>query len=139
MQVRVRPLNKGEVFCCSLSAAKKVFKDTGITLNFAYYGRNYSAFDNTFYSSYLASNIKGYIIAFMSMESNYDHPILSFYALRETMFSPLMRREFEAKYLPEFLHLYNKQMSDKTLKTITEFIIVELWDGKMVFHRQIVK
>ena len=56
MQVRVRPLNKGEVFCCSLSAAKKVFKDTGITLNFAYYGRNYSAFDNTFYSSYLASN-----------------------------------------------------------------------------------
>ncbi len=30
MEVNVKPLNKGEVYCCSLKSAKKLFKNTSV-------------------------------------------------------------------------------------------------------------
>ena len=139
LKVLVRPLNKGETFCCSLAVAKNVFKNTEVTLNFSYYGRNYGAFNNTFFATYLKNKVKGYVIAKMSIESGCENPILSFYVLKEKLFSKEQKRVFEEKYLPEFLQLYYERMSDKSIKFTHEFVMVELVDDKMILHKQKIK
>ena len=42
MKVKVRPLNEGETFCCSIRKAKEVFRNTDVYLDFSYLGRDYS-------------------------------------------------------------------------------------------------
>ena len=134
MEIKKRPLNKGETFCCSMKKAKEVFRDTKIYLNFAYLGRHHSTFAETPDGYYWARNVKGRVISEMQTSSGRERPILSFYVLKETNFPAELRDEFEQKYLPEFYRLYQELLSDQSLKITTKLMLVEYFDGQLKLH-----
>ena len=75
MEVKVRPLNRGETFCCSVKTAKEMFKNTDIYLDFAYLGRNYRTWAETPDAYYWKRNVKGRILATMQTRSGEARPI----------------------------------------------------------------
>lgn len=139
MKVYVRPLNKGETFCCSVKEVKEIFKDTEAILHFAFFGRNYSTFAETPDGYYLKNKIKGYVIAASQMEARRKNPIIGFYVLRNNMFSIEMKKEFSQKYLPEFYNLYQEMQNVKGMQEITKLILVELLDGKLILHKTVLR
>ena len=135
VKVMVRPLNKGETFCCSMKEVKNVFQNTEVELNFAYYGRNYSTFAETPDGYYLKNHIKGYVIAASYMEARRKDIILSFYVLKEERFTSAMKKEFSEKYLPEFYRLYTEMQSYSEMQDVKKLILVEYLDGKLILHK----
>ncbi len=134
MEVNVRPLNKGETFCCSVKKVKELFKETSVHLNFAYLGRDFATFAETPDRYYWTRNVKGKIIVSIQMHSRQEKPILSFYVLKERDFPVELKNEFEQKYLPEFYRLYIELFNDKSLTSTTKFMLVEYIDGKLKLH-----
>lgn len=135
MKVMVRPLNKGETFCCAMKDVKDIFKDTEVHLDFACYGRNFSTFAETPDGYYLKNHIKGYVIASSHMEARRKDAIISFYVLRERDFTAEMKKEFTKKYLPEFYKLYMEMQNYNEMQNVTMLILVEWLDGKMILHK----
>ena len=134
MDIKTRPLNKGETFCCSFKKAKEIFKDTEVFLNFAYTGRHFSTFAETPDGYYWARNVKGKVICEMLTSSGKERPILSFYVLKEKNFSDELKDEFEQKCLPEFYRLYKELLNDHVLAQNTKMMLVEFFDGKLKLH-----
>lgn len=134
MKVSVRPLNKGETFCCSIGRVKDCFKDTDVHLNFAYYGRDHSAFEPSSEATYWRKKIKGRIIVHMYVNPLLSSPLLSFYPIKETSFSNEQKREFEENYLHLFYDMYISVSKEKDLIKKSKVIIAELIDGKIEIH-----
>lgn len=137
MEIKKRPLNTGETFCCSMKEAKEVFKDTAVFLDFAYLGRDYGTFARTPDRYYLQRKVTGRIVAHMNMYSKDKRPIIGFYVLKEKDFPSELRTEFEQKYLPEFYRLYNELFDDQSLISTTKQMMVELVDGKLKLHETV--
>jgi len=134
MEVKIRPLNKGETFCCSINCAKKIFKNTAVFLNFAFLGRNYSTFANTTDSYYLKNKIKGRVIASLYAHSKTGKSILSFYVLRQDDFSQDFKKQFELIYLPKLLDFYHSQLKRNDLLDHTKMILIEFYKDQLLLH-----
>ena len=78
MKIDSRPLNKGETFCCSMRAAKELFRNYNITLNFSYLGRDFGTFAETPDRYYVERNVKGRIVSSLYMRTNDKNAILSY-------------------------------------------------------------
>jgi len=139
MEIHCRPLNSGEMFCCSAKKAKDIFKDTEIHIDFAYLGRDFSTFAETPDAYYCKRCVKGRVIASLFMQSNNKKAILSFYVLKESMFSYELKKEFEQVHLPEFYRLYQNLINDHTLSRSNVLMLVELIDGKLKLHETALK
>lgn len=139
MQVKVRPLNAGETFCCSIKKAKAVFRDTNVYLNFAFFGRDFGTFARTADRFYCERNVRGIVVSNMHIYSRSERPMLSFYALREKDFPEERKREFEQKYLPKYYTLYQEMLYDWSLIRVFKFMLVEWINGELKLHEQILK
>lgn len=133
MKVKIRPLNKGELFPCTLKRAKELFEETAVILDFAHTGRTYVTFANTPSGFYLKNEIKGIVIASMYMYPGIKDPLLSFFVLKKTEFTFQLQDEFENKYLPEFYNFYHLLSNAGSGESQT--LLVELIDGKLRLHR----
>ena len=134
MKISVRPLNKGEIFCCSMKSAKMVFKNTNVHLDFSYLGRDYATFAETPDSYYMKKRIKGRIVASFYAHSNTDNAILSFYVVKESDFSPNLKDEFESTYLLKLYDEYLQQIAKEYPSDRTKMMLVELYNGELFFH-----
>jgi len=134
LEVKTKPLNAGETFCCSMKKAKELFNGTAVFLNFAYLGRDFATFAETPDRYYWKKSVKGRIIVSAQMRSREERPIISFYVLREKDFSAELKAEFEQKYLPEYYRLYQELLNDQSLTITTKLMLVELFDGKLKLH-----
>jgi hypothetical protein len=134
MEIKKRPLNKGEYFPCSFSQAKAIFQNTDVFLDFAYLGRCYSAFQNTQEGFYLKNKIKGYVVLSMHMEPKYPRPILSFYVVNDKVFNPHLQDEIVNKYLPEFYSFYQMQ-AQSPLMDGKNLMLLEVIDGTLKLHK----
>lgn len=137
MKIDVRPLNKGETFCCPIKSVKEIFKNTSVHLNFAYLGRNFGTFAYTSDAYYMKNNIRGIVISSMYMRPRDEEPIYSFYVIKEELCSPEIKEEYEKKYLPLYYQLYESQVNDNNIIIKTTFQLVELFDGKLILHKGI--
>ncbi len=134
MEIRTRPLNRGECFPCSFSQAKDIFKNTTVVLDFAYLERNYSAFANSKAGFYLKNKIKGYIILSMYMQPRDPRPILCFYVLNDRVFNSNLQNEVVQKFLPEYYRFYQMQLEGDIIEG-KNLMLVELIDGQLKLHR----
>ena len=134
MKVKVRPLNEGETFCCSLRKAKEVFRNTDVYLDFSYLGRDYSTWAETPDAYFWKRNVKGRIVASMLTHSGTESPILSFYVVKEDIFPIECKMEFEQKYLPEFYRLYETMLNENGSIINTKLMIVEYIENKLKLH-----
>lgn len=139
MEIKKRPLNIGETFCCSMKKAKETFKDTNIFLNFAYVGRHFSTFAESPDGYYWHRNVKGRVICSMQTFSGQERPLLCFHVLNEKNFPVELKDEFEQKYLPEFYRLYQTLLNDQSLITTHKLMLVEFIDGKLKLHETVLK
>ena len=131
MKIDSRPLNKGETFCCSMRAAKELFRNYDITLNFSCYGRDFGTFAETPDRYYVERNVKGRIVSSLYMRTNDKSAILSFYVLKEENYSPELRTQYEKEFLPEHLRMYKELTKDPEAKKIDDkMMLVTLKDGK---------
>lgn len=135
MQVRVRPLNKGEVFCCGISKAKALFRETPVILDFAYYGRDFAPFLGTELDRFAYKHVQGRVVAVMQMVDGEESPLLSFKVIKEEKFSSELKKEFETKYLPEFYRLYQTKKDVESIIRKTTVILVALHDGKLKLYQ----
>ncbi len=134
MKVKIRPLNNGETFCCSVKCAKKSFKNTEIFLNFAFLGRDYATFANTPDSFYLKNKIKGRVIASLYAHSKTGKSILSFFVVKQEDFSQDLKEQFELVYMPKLIEFYLAQLKREGLSDHTKMILIELYNGKLLLH-----
>lgn len=134
MEIKSRPLNRGECFPCSFNQAKAIFKNTTVFLDFAYLGRNYCAFANSKAGFYLQNKIKGYIILSMYMQPKDSRPILSFYVLNDRFFNSQLQEEVVHKYLPEYYRFYQTQLAGSIIDD-KNLMLVELIDGQLRLHK----
>lgn len=134
MEIKIRPLNKGEIFPCSIRSAKKVFSDTPVILNFAYTSRIYGTFSHTPPAYYLKNKINGTVIASSCIHPREKQILLSFFVLKETQYTDELRKEFESKYLLEFYKLYKEMLDNTTLNEKAILMLVELVDDKLKSH-----
>ena len=135
MEIKIRPLNTGESFLCSIKKAKEVFRDTSVTLSFAYTSRIYGTFSRTPDAFYLKNKIKGTVVASMAMHPTEKTPLLCFYVLKKKDISSQIQHEFETKFLLEFYHFYQTIANDQTLNNSSEKILVELLNGRLNMHK----
>ncbi len=137
MTIKSMPLNKGEVCCCSKKAAKDIFADTDVILDFGC--RNYSTFAHTPDAYYRMRNIKGRVLVSFYMTERYPNPMIHFHVIPvKENFSEELRKEAEEIYLPAFKRLYQKMKAfqnpiDFPL-THTKVMLLELLDGKLKLH-----
>ena len=136
MKIRVRPLNNGESFCCSVKAAKHIFQDTGVILNFAFHSRDYGTFAHTPAAYYFKNHIKGRVVASLYAHSDTEDSILSFYVLKQETISLKLKCEFETVYLPRFLDFYHSQLKKNTLSDSVAMMLVELYNGQYILHKK---
>ena len=134
MEIKIRPLNKGETFCCSVKCAKSFFKTTEILLNFAFSGRDYSTFAHTKDSYYLKSKIKGRVVASLYAHSKTEKSILSFYVVKQNDFSQNLKNQFELIYMPKLVDFYHSQLKREDLSDHTKMILIELYCGQLFLH-----
>lgn len=134
MEVKIRTLNKGETFCCSVKCAKSIFKNTDVFLNFAFLGRDYSTFAHTTDAYYLKNKIKGRIVASLYAHSKTEKSILSFYVLKQCDFSQELKKQFELIYMPKLLDLYHAQLKKGGFSDHTKKMLIELYNGQLIFH-----
>lgn len=134
MKVYFRPLNSNEIFPCSVRKAKEIFRNTDVTLSFAYGCRIYGAFLNTSPAFYLKNKIKGRVIADTTMYPRLKNMHISFFVIKAKDYNAQLQKEFEEKYLMEFYRLYESMLNDSTLNNKGISMLVELIDGKLKLH-----
>ena len=132
MKVKKGKLNPGEIFPCAISAAKKVFGDTDVFLNFASILKDYGTFANTPDRFYVKHNVKGRILAAM-YGKQCEEQMISFYRLKDCEYSDELKAEFEDKYLPEFYRLH-KTLEDIGDGNRVHLMLVELTEHKLKLH-----
>ena len=138
MEIDVRPLNKGETFCCSIKKVKEMFKDTDVHLNFSFYGRDYSTLGEGPMANYWKKNIRGRIISHMSICEGQKDVLFSFYVLKEATFSADLKEEFEQTYRPKFYAFHQKQRNaEKPVILTNSFMLVEFLEGSFKLHEGI--
>ena len=134
MKIYNKPINKNEVFCCSLKAAKAVFNDTEISLNFAGLGRSFAAFAESPIWYYVKRNVKGNIIAELNMTGGFSTAaILSFYVFNNNVFSKEIIELFEGTYLYKLYHIYQEASAVNNCNK-NKLAVVELYDGQLKLH-----
>ena len=134
MRIEVRVLNKGEVFPCSIKKAKELFKNTALVLNFAKYGRVFGTFSNTPDKFYVKHNVKGTVVAASYMSCGVESSMISFYVLKATEYSNVLKEKFETEFLPEFLRLYETIRYRNEEKNITNLLLIELVNNELKTH-----
>ena len=134
MKIKIRPLNKGETFCCSVKCAKSFFHSTEIFLNFAFSGRDYSTFAHTKDSYYLKNKIKGRVVASLYAHSKTEKAILSFYVVKQNEFSQTLIDQFELIYMPKLMDFYQSQLQREDLSDHTKTILIEFYCGHLFLH-----
>ncbi len=135
MEVHVRPLNKGEVFPCSVKSAKELFKGTEVNLNFAYTSRVYGTFLNTPDMFYLKNNIRGIVLSSMYMSAGYVQPTISFFVIKSSSYNLTLKKEFETSFLPQYLQLYKSMIDEKVQNSETTVMLVELVNDNLKVHK----
>lgn len=135
MEIKIRPLNEGELFPCSYKRAKELFKNTSVVLNFAYTSRVYGTFENTKDKFYLKNKIQGKIISSMYMYPRQAKPLLNFYVIKKSDFTSNLQNEFEKKYLPAFYDLYQVLSNANDQNTNTTLLMVELLGERLILHQ----
>lgn len=135
MEVHVRPLNKGEIFPCSVKSAKKLFKDTEVNLNFAYTSRVYGTFLNTPDMFYSKNNIRGIVLSSMHISAGYTQPTISFFVIKSSSYNLNLQKEFEASFLPQYLELYKSMVNEKVQNSETTVMLVELVNDNLKLHK----
>lgn len=134
MKIQIRPLNKGETFCCSVRAAKEMFKNTDINLNFAFYSRDYGTFAHSPDAYYLKNNIKGRVIAALYAHNKTTHTNLSFYVIKKNEFTQKIIEDFEKSFLPKFYDFYHNHLQIESLSDKTAMMLVELYKHQLIMH-----
>ncbi len=135
MKIKSRPLNIGELFPCSFSRAKNVFKETDVFLNFSYTSRGYGTFANTPDAFYLKNNVKGKIIASMYTFPGNDKPLLNFFCIKATEYDDFLKQQFEIEILPSIFGFYSEILQKNAINHDTFVFLVELIDGCLKTHR----
>lgn len=136
MKIKVRPLNDGEVFPCSLFVAKDIFRTTSVQLNFAYGSRDYGTFSNTPDYYLVKKNIKGRVVSSLYMRKKQKDPILSLYVLKKTSWSEEIKNEFEQKVLPAYYQFYySLAFSEDSEDSMAHLMLTELIDGELKLHQ----
>lgn len=134
MKVLSRPLNKGETFPCSIRSAKELFRDTDVILNFSHAGRTYGTFVNTPDMFYCRNNIRGIVLSSMYMYAGNHDAMLSFFVVKSNEFNYDLQKEYESKFLPQYLQLYKSLVSDEPHNSVTTVMLVELVDKVLKLH-----
>ncbi|MDR1939361.1 MAG: hypothetical protein LBQ40_01015 [Clostridiales bacterium] len=114
MEFNIRAHNKNEMLCCSVKAAKAVFKDTAIHLDFACFAKHFRMDYEDPVRRYVKKNIKGKVICALNMGIREESPILSFYLLKEQDFSNELKAEFEENHLPDFYKTYINHLKEQS-------------------------
>ena len=113
MKLRVRNLNKNEMFCCSIKEVKDVFKDCDVSVWF--FHRSYCSD-----TIYLEPKMEGKVIAHFGIThtsggiGTRDHTpvaILNFYVLKKYEMSSELHQEFVEKILPKIYEGYRKHQN----------------------------
>ena len=133
MEVKIRPLNKGETFACSIRRAKSIFKDTDVVLSFAFAIRQYDL-----YKVYPKKN-NNRVVASMHMCNEQKHVLLNFYVLKQDVFPEILKEEFEKNFLLKFYEFYQSLLNDKALIPKDHLMIVELENGKLRMYQKILE
>lgn len=134
MKVNKKPLNDGECFACNVAYAKNFFKDIDGQLNFAYYGRDFSAFNHTPRYYFLKNKIKGRIIA-SALVYPQGELIIDFYAIKIGTYTNEIKTKFEKTILPNIISLYKEKTSNQSvIRTVTE-LIIELENTELIIHK----
>ena len=130
MEIRVRPLNKGETFACSIKKAKNIFKSTDVVLNFAFATRQYGL-----YNIYSKKN-NNRVVASMHMYNEQKRVLLNFYALKQDIFTETLKEEFENNFLVKFYDFYQSLQIDKNLISKDHLMLVELNNGELRMYEK---
>ena len=134
MKVDVRPLNKGETFCCSVKRAKEMFKDTEVHLNFAFFGRIYGTFAETPDAYFMKKNIRGQVVSAMYIYSGVAASMLSFYVVKQNEFPHILKVRYETAFLPEIFRIYQEQMKKNALINQVKLVLVEVYQNQLIMH-----
>ena len=134
MKIYSRPINTGETFCTSIKTAKSFFENTNIKLCFGEFRRQYVPHKNELGYAYWKKNIQGKVVAKTTLEPGVDSPLLSFYVVKSTDVSNLMKEEFE-NVLYKLLEMYNQFINSKISQQQTTIIWVEMINNKFHIHR----
>lgn len=133
MRIRTRVINDGETFCCRISSFKKYFSETTLTGNFAYLGREYAVFLNTYHDTFLKRNVKGYVIASTTMCCSYDEPAVCFYVVPSKYFDDKKKEEFESICFPIIMDIYQKTRVESRYDQMVTFL-AEYREDKIISH-----
>ena len=134
MDIKSRPLNKGEIYGCSFKKAKEIFKDTDIHLSYGVGGRYFGYFLGTPLATYCNKHLFGRVIASMGVCANIQATTVTFYALKKTEFSEELQCEFEEKILPRYLKVFNEVSNLGETTLVYKYLITALYKGKLVYH-----
>jgi len=134
MNINIRPLNKGETYCCSVSIAKEIFKNTQVKLNFTKCGNEFkNGFEHPIYR-YARKTVKGQVIAYFTNTSREKSPLINFFSIKQDIYPDDLKKKFNELFLPEFYNLYSKKISDNALIESISIVIVELYDENIIMH-----
>lgn len=136
MKIYYKKHNKSEKYCCSLSVVKEIFKNTNIKVNFGSFGRKYSPLPNEVGYDFYKKNIKGNVISKISIEYGNCNPMISFYIINNDEYSPILQEKFENEILDEMLNFYTNNI---LLTNKLSLLLVELIDGQLIIHKDIIK
>ena len=139
VEVRIRPLNQGEGYACTVKRVKELFKDTDIYVSYSMGGRTCGKEKRDNGTSYLKHHVKGIVIAGLYAHHKVARCTLYFYTIKESEYPKELQKEFESKYLPEFYRLYMSQLTSTDLTGPTRLMLVELLDGKLKLHETTVQ
>ena len=138
MNVFVRPLNKGETFCCSVRKAKEVFKDTEVSLGFAVI-RDYAVFMGTKLDTYFNKNVRGRVLATMDLLEGQTSTSIGFYVVKEKSFPTELKQEFEQVYLLKFYEFYQRHANTQSVIRREHIMLVTLLKGELKLYEAVLK
>ena len=136
MKIYYQKLNKGEKYCCSLSAVKTKFKNVDIKVNFGSFGRKYCPCSNEIGYNYYKKYIKGTVISKFVMEYDNCNSMISFYVVNENEYSLALFNKFETEILDQILNFY---INSSLVKYKFSSLLVELFEGELIIHKHIKK
>ena len=132
MELKIRKLNANEKYACSTKHIKQMFQATDALILFGFLSRTF-AFD---FRDTNRPRINGTVVMSAAIntrdgaaEQPCNHPIISFYAIRDIHYDIASEQAFVESYLPALYRWYESVMArPKTALSGVEVFMVE-WDS----------
>ena len=134
MIIKIKPLNKDEVYCCGVNKIKKLFKDSSVQICFTSQGRSFQKnFQHPMYQ-YAKKKVNGTVVAYMCMSAGEEAPLLVLHSFKTNIFSSELISKFEEEFLICFFRFYSEQSITSSLARNWRLLLVELHNGNLILH-----